>query len=100
MSGGTLTVNGSLVNNGTVNGANDPATLAANCLVDLTSGTWKNYSDWSVDIGTTGLVIVPAGFNVATGFASVTTAGLNVHVVGTPLTVPAGLGFTGVGAIW
>ena len=27
LSGGTLTINGSLVNNGTVNGANDPATL-------------------------------------------------------------------------
>ena len=99
LSGGTLTINGSLINKGTVNGGNGSATLGANCLVDLTSGTWKNYSDWSVNIGTTGLVIVPAGFNVATGFAGVTTAGLNVHVTGTPLTVPAGDGFTGVGTI-
>ena len=99
LSGGTLTINGSLINKGTVNGGNGPATLGANCLVDLTSGTWKNCSDWSVNIGTTGLVIVPAGFNVATGFAGVTTAGLNVHVTGTPLTVPAGDGFTGVGTI-
>ena len=51
LSGGTLTINGSLINNGTIDGGNGAATLAANCLVDLTSGRWKNYANWSVNIG-------------------------------------------------
>ena len=44
-------------------------------------------------------MIVPAGFNPATGFGSYTSPGLPVHVLGTTLTVPAGLGFGGVGTI-
>ena len=99
LSGGTLTVNGNLVNNGTIDGAGGAATLAANSLVDLTSGTWKNYSDWSVDMGSSGLVIVPAGSNPASCFANFTTSGLGIHVAGTTLNVPAGKGFTGIGSI-
>ena len=99
LSGGTLSVGGSLVNNGTVNGGNRPATLSAGCLVDLTSGTWKNYSEWSVNIASGGLLIVPPGFNASTGFASVTNSGMDVHVLGTTLTVPAGQGFAGAGPI-
>ena len=99
LSGGTLTVNGNLVNNGTIDGAGGAATLAANSLVDLTSGTWKNYSDWSVNMGSSGLVIVPAGSNPASCFANFTTSGLGIHVAGTTLNVPAGKGFTGIGSI-
>ena len=45
-------------------------------------------------VGPYSLMIVPAGFNTATAFASYTCLGLT-HTVGTTLTVPAGLGFTG-----
>ena len=76
MSGGTLNITGSITNSGTVNGGNGSATLSANCLLDLTSGTWKNYSGWTINTGTNGLLVVPAGFNVSTGLAGVTTAGL------------------------
>ena len=82
-----------------MDGGNGSATLSANCLVDLTSGTWKNYSGWTINTGTNGLLVVPAGFNVSTGLAGVTTAGLGVHVLGTTLTVPAGMGFSGIGTI-
>jgi T5SS/PEP-CTERM-associated repeat protein len=99
LTGGTLQVNGSLVNQGVVDGGNSPATFGANCLVDLTAGTWKNYSDWSVNVGANGLLIIPAGFNPSTAFAGITTAGLPVHVAGTPLAVPAGQGFSGSGSI-
>ena len=99
LSGGTLNVTGSIANNGTMDGGNGSATLSADCLVDLTSGTWKNYSGWTVSTGTNGLSVVPAGFNVSTGLAGVTTAGLGVHVQGTTLTVPAGMGFSGIGSI-
>ena len=99
LSGGELTITNNITNSGTVNGAGGSVTVAANCLLDLTSGTWKNYSNWTVSTGTNGLLIVPAGFNVATGLAGVTTAGLGVHVAGTPLNVPAGQGFSGTGTI-
>ena len=85
LSGGTLNVTGSIANNGTVDGGNGSATLSADCLLDLTSGTWKNYSGWTINTGTNGLLVVPAGFNVSTGLAGVTTAGLGVHVLGTTL---------------
>ena len=76
LSGGTLSVSGSLLNSGTVDGGNGAATLVTNCLVDLTSGTWKDYSDWSVKVGSGGLAIVPPGFKTSTGFASFTNMGL------------------------
>ena len=98
LSGGTLAVGGSFVNNGTFDGANSPAALTANCLVDLTSGTWENLSDLSVSMGANSLLIVPAGFNPSTGFGSYASAGIT-HTAGTVLTVAAGQGFGGVGAI-
>ena len=99
LSGGTLTVSSIMVNNGTIDGGSGPATLSATCLVDLTSGTWKNYSGWSVNLGPGSLLIVPSGFNTATGFAGFTDSGLPVHVLGTTLTVPAGQSFSGMGQI-
>ena len=97
--GGTLQVSTALLNQGVVNGNNRPATLSANCLVDLTAGTWRNLQGTSMNMGANGLLIVPAGFNTATGLAGLTTAGLPVHVAGTTLTVPAGQGFSGWGTI-
>ena len=51
LAGGTLQVGAALSNQGTVNGGNSPSTLNANCLVDLTAGTWENLSGMSVNIG-------------------------------------------------
>ena len=94
-----LQVGSSLVNQGTFDGGNSPASLGANCLVDLTAGTWKNLSGLSVAMGSNALLIVPAGFNMSTGLAGFTTTGLPVHVQGTTLTVPAGTGFGGIGTV-
>ena len=99
LSGGTLSINDGFANNGTIDGRNQPATLAANALVDLSTGTLKNSLAWSVYVGSTGLLIVPAGFNPSTSFAKVTSSGLGVHVLGTPLAVPSGQGFVGSGQI-
>ena len=82
-----------------MDGGNGSATLSADCLVDLDLGNVEEYSGWTVSTGTNGLLVVPAGFNVSTGLAGVTTAGLGVHVQGTTLTVPAGMGFSGIGSI-
>ena len=49
-------------------------------------------------MGTNSLLIVPAGFNPSTGFASLQHLGLT-HTLGTTLTVPAGQGFGGSGSI-
>ena len=46
----------------------------------------------SVDMGANSLLLLPAGFNTATGFGSYISAGLT-HTAGTILTVPAGKGF-------
>ena len=93
--GGTLQISTAMLNQGVVDGGNRPATLSANCLVDLTAGTWRNLQGTTVNLGANSLLIVPVGFNTATGLAGVTTAGLPVHVAGTTLTVPAGQGFGG-----
>ena len=102
LAGGTLQVgSGSLINQGIFSGGTNPAspaTFDANCLVDMTSGTWKNLGDLSVNMAANSLLIVPAGFNPATGFASYSSLGLT-HVAGTTLTVPAGMGFGGIGSI-
>ena len=49
-------------------------------------------------MGPNSLLIVPPGFNTATGFSSYSSLGLT-HVAGTTLTVPAGMGFGGIGSI-
>ena len=55
LAGGTLQVgSGSLINQGIFSGGTNPAspaTFDANCLVDMTSGTWKNLGDLSVNMG-------------------------------------------------
>ena len=93
-----MQVNGSLVNQGTFSGGSTPATLGVSYLLDLTSGTWQNLGAISVSMGTNSLLIVPAGFNTSTDFASYSSLGLT-HTLGTTLTVPAGQGFAGSGSI-
>ena len=89
---------GAFANQGTFDGGNKSGTLDANCLVDLTAGNWTNLGAMSVNMGADSLLIVPAGFNPATGFGSYTSQGL-IHTVGTTLNVPAGKGFGGWGSI-
>jgi autotransporter-associated beta strand protein len=94
LAGGLLQVNGNLVNQGTFSGGSTPATLSASNILDLTSGTWQNLGAISLSMGANSLLIVPAGFNPATNFASYGNLGLT-HTLGTTLMVPAGQGFTG-----
>jgi autotransporter-associated beta strand protein len=94
LTGGTLQVNGNLGNQGIVAGGSGPAVLNANGILDMSSGTWQNLGAVSVNMSLNSLLIVPAGFNTATGFASYSTLGLT-HTVGTTLNVPAGQGFSG-----
>ncbi|MGA2069147.1 MAG: autotransporter-associated beta strand repeat-containing protein, partial [Thermoguttaceae bacterium] len=93
LSGGTLQLSGNpsaFVNVGTFDGGNSPATLsAANCTIDLTTGTWQNMGRTSVVMGANSLLLAPAGFNPSTAFASYSSSGIT-HIAGTPLTVPVG----------
>ena len=98
MSGGTLQVSGGIINAGVFDGGNSPGTLAANCLVDLTSGTWQNLRSTTAVMGSDSLLIVPAGVNPSTVFAANSTFSL-VHAAGSTLVVPAGRGFVGSGTI-
>ena len=98
LAGGTLQVNGSLVNQGIFAGSNTPASLSVNCLWDLSSGTWQNLGDTSVSMGANSLLIVPPGFDPSTDFAQYSSLGLT-HTLGTTLTVLAAQGFGGSGSI-
>ena len=89
LAGGALQVNGGLVNQGIFSGGSTPATLTANGILDLSSGTWQNLGSISLSMGANSLLIVPAGFNTSTGFASYSSLGLT-HTPGTTLMVPAG----------
>jgi autotransporter-associated beta strand protein len=99
LSGGTLQLNGGVFNAGVFDGGNGPGMLSANCLIDLTSGTWQNLGGMSVSLGANSLLVVPPGFNPSTGFGSYTSLGLPPHTAGTTLVVPAGQGFGGWGSI-
>jgi len=98
LAGGVLQVNGTFLNNGVFAGSSTPATLSDNNILDLSSGTWQNLGALSVSMGANSLLIVPAGFNPATAFASYSSLGLT-HTMGTTLTVPAGQGFVGSDSI-
>ena len=94
LDGGTLTINGSLANQGLIEGNGAAATLTANCIVDLTSGAWQDYSGWSVNVGANSLLVVPAGFNPSSAFAGYSSQGL-LYTAGSTLNVPAGKAFAG-----
>jgi autotransporter-associated beta strand protein len=98
LTGGTLQINYALTNAGVFDGGNGAGTLVANCLVDLTSGTWQNLGAMSVSLGANSLLIVPAGFNPSKNFGSYNSLGIT-HTAGSTLVVPAGQGFGGEGSI-
>ena len=93
LSGGTLQVTSGIINAGAFDGMNDPATLIADCSLDLTSGTWQNLGQTFVRMGTGTLLVVPPGFNPATAFAGYQSLGLT-HTAGTTLVIPAGQSLT------
>ena len=99
-SGGTLQINGAgLANQGVFNGGGGTGTLSAvNSIVDFSTGSLQNTASMSLAIGPNALLLVPAGFNPAAAFGGYTCTGL-MHNVGTPLTVAAGQGFSGIGSI-
>ena len=95
LSGGTLQINGGVLNNGSFDGGTSPATISgANCILDFSTGVWTNMSATSVSMGANSLTILPVGF----ALGSYTSSGLT-HTVGTALVVPAGQGFGGYGSI-
>ena len=95
-SGGTLQVGGSLTNLGTFDGGGRAATLIGgpSAIVNLSQGTLQNTGSLSVSMGANSLLLLPAGFNTATGFGSYSSLGLT-HDLGTTLTVPAGTSISG-----
>ena len=98
LSGGSLRVNSGMNNQGIFDGGNSSGTLSANCLLDLTSGTWQNVGHTTLALGANSLLIVPPNFNPNTYFGSYQNLGLT-HTTGTTLVVPAGASITGFGSI-
>ena len=100
LSGGTLQINGGLVSSGTFDGGNSSAVLSgSNCIVNFSTGTLQNVGATIVSMDANSLLIVPPGLNPSTAFGSCTCLGLPAHTTGTPLVVPAGQGFGGLGSI-
>jgi len=99
LSGGRLQVN-SLTNQGVLDGTGGYGLLAAQSgsIVDLSQGSLDNAGSLSLTVGANSLLIVPAGFNPVTSFRSYSNAGL-LHAAGTTLTIAAGQGFSGIGAL-
>ena len=67
--------------------------------MNLTAGTWENYSAWSVNVGSSGLLDRPGRIQHGHRLCRCHQAGLPIHVSGTTLNVPSGMGFIGVGSI-
>ncbi len=98
LQGGTLQSTSGIVNCGLFNGGNSPATLVVGGILDLTDGTWQNFTCVSLSMAANSLLIMPAGFNPSSAFAGFSSSGL-VHAAGTVLNVSGGTGFGGAGSI-
>jgi autotransporter-associated beta strand protein len=95
LSGGSLNVSTNLTNKGTFDGGGGAGSLiATNAIIDLSQGALQNTGSMYVSIDAKSLLLLPAGFNLATGFGTLNSLGI-AHVVGTTLVVPAGTGFSG-----
>lgn len=73
-----------------------PRTMAINGIVDIGAHTFTNADKVSLQLGPQSLLIVDAGYDPASEFASFSNQGLT-HVNGTTLTIPAGRTVTGAG---
>ena len=98
LGGGLLQVNSNLLNQGVFSGGSAAAALSGSGILDLSGGTLQNLGNISVSIAANSLLIVPAGFSPSTSFATFSNLGMT-HTLGTTLTVPAGQGFGGSGAV-
>ena len=68
-------------------------------IIDLSHGALVNASSLAVSVGSSSLLIVPSGFDPATGFGQLINSGM-VHVAGTVLNVNAGQTIIGNGTIY
>ena len=102
-SGGTLqVVGGGLANQGVFDAMQGRGllTVTGSAIVDFSQGSLVNTGSMSLAIGPDSLLLVPAGFNPATAFRSYSLDPTSLmHVVGTPLTILPGQGFSGWGSI-
>ena len=95
LGGGTLQVNGTLTNSGTFAGGGPAAFIVGgSSIADLSTGVLMNTGSMNVTVDANSLLVLPAGFNTATNFASFACLGVT-HTVGSTLVVPAGQGFAG-----
>ncbi len=101
-SGGTLAVVGgglAVANQGGFNATNSTGTLAAtSSIIDLSQATLVNTGSMSVSIGPNSLLLLAPSFSTS-AFGNYSNPTSLSHNVGTPLTVPAGQGFSGIGSI-
>jgi fibronectin-binding autotransporter adhesin len=96
--GGTMSLTGGMVNQGIVDGGNQPGLLTATGgILDFSAGTLQNMQAATINLGPGTLLIVPSGFTTGQ-IGHFTSLGLT-HTVGTTLNVPAGQGFSGQGTI-
>ncbi len=79
-------------------GSSGLLTVAASSILDLTTAVLVNSGSMSVSMGPDSLLLLPAGLDPTTAFASFSSQGL-IHNVGTPLTVLPGQGFVGTATI-
>lgn len=100
LSGGTLQLSSDLLCLGTIDGDNGNGVmkLSSNSIIDFSQGSIINANFMSISIGTNSLVLVPPGFDVNASFGSYISQGLT-HMVGAPLVIQAGQGFSGRGTI-
>jgi autotransporter-associated beta strand protein len=98
LAGGTLQIasGGRYSSSGTVDGGNVPGTLsfAGSSIIDLSQGSLANSASMTLAVGPWSLLIVPPSLNPPAAFANYSNAGL-LYTRGSPLTVPAGMGFSG-----
>ncbi len=100
-SGGTLQVTGGgLADQGVFDATQGRGllTVTGSAIIDFSQGSLVNTSSMSLAIGPDSLLLLPAGFNVATAFHSYSNLGLT-HTVGSTLTIATGQGFAGIGSI-
>jgi len=94
MTGGECRIDSRLTLKGTMDFGGRPAVVTAgdDTWIDLVAGTVAGGDEATFTIGTNSLTLVAPGFDPAAVFGSFSTQGL-LHEVGTPLVVPAGMGF-------
>lgn len=93
--GGTLNMTGRMVSDGTIDFHNRTTTLSlpASRLTDI-SGTLVNAANLTVNLPSSSLLVLPAGFNPATQLKNVSGGG-RVHIRGNTLVVGAGTSYAG-----